>query len=160
MPKHQSRGLLATAPLRKKLTLRAQQEPTVSEDQYHLAPPDAKIEVMIKNKEQLNLIINLGKELSHVEDEDLLLNKILQEARNLVNADAGSIYTKEKDKLKFHTSQNDTLQKRLPPGKKLIFSSFAIPINNKSIAGFVAGNDKMLNIPDVNQIPRSALYAI
>jgi hypothetical protein len=65
-----------------------------------------------------------------------------------VNADASSIYIKEGDKLKFSYTQNDMLQKRLPPGKKLVYSTLSIPINNHSISGYAANNGNMPNIFD------------
>ncbi len=111
---------------------------------------------MLSEKQKFSKIINLGIEISQVKDLDVLLEKILREARKLVNADAGSIYVKEDDKLKFSYTQNDTQQKRLPPGKKLIYSTFSIPINNQSIAGYVANTGKMLNLPDVYKL-RSGL---
>ncbi|RPI77602.1 MAG: HD domain-containing protein, partial [Desulfobacteraceae bacterium] len=56
-----------------------------------------------------------------------------------------------------HT-QNDTLQNRLDPGKKLIFNTFCIPINNNSIAGFVANTLKTVNIPDVYALNHSVPF--
>jgi HD-GYP domain-containing protein (c-di-GMP phosphodiesterase class II) len=76
-----------------------------------------------------------------------------------VNADAGSIYIKEEDTLKFTYTQNETLQKRLPPGEKLIYSTFSLPINTESIAGYVATTGELLNLPDVYKIDPSAPYA-
>ncbi|MBW1913244.1 MAG: HD domain-containing protein, partial [Deltaproteobacteria bacterium] len=60
--------------------------------------------------------------------------------------------------MKFSHSQNNTLQKRLEPGKKLIYNTFSVPINNMSIAGYVAKNRKTVNIPDVYQLDRSVPY--
>ncbi|MBW2344382.1 MAG: HD domain-containing protein, partial [Deltaproteobacteria bacterium] len=39
-------------------------------------------------------------------------------------------------------------QKRLGPDRKLIYNTFFIPINNQSIAGYVAKNRRIVNIPD------------
>jgi HD-GYP domain-containing protein (c-di-GMP phosphodiesterase class II) len=114
---------------------------------------------MLSEKQKLTKIINLGIEISQVKDIDVLLERILREARKLVNADAGSIYIKEGDKLKFSYTQNDTLQKRLPLGKKLIYSTFSVPINNQSIAGYVANNGKMLNIPDAYKLRSGLPYS-
>ncbi len=111
---------------------------------------------MLSEKQKLATIMRLGVEITEVKDVDVLLERILHEARMLVNADAGSIYIKEGDKLKFSYSQNETLQKRLPPGKKLIYSTFSIPINNQSISGNVANTGATLNIPDVYKL-RSSL---
>ena len=107
---------------------------------------------MFTEKQKLNAVMKLGVELTEVKDVDVLLERILHEARKLVNADAGSLYVKETDKLKFSYTHNDTLQKRLPPGKKLIYSTFSIPINNQSISGYVANTGETLNIPDVYKL--------
>jgi HD-GYP domain-containing protein (c-di-GMP phosphodiesterase class II) len=107
---------------------------------------------MLSDKQKFSKIMKLGNALSEIKDVDVMLERILQEARSLVNADAGSIYIKEGDKLKFSYTQNDTMQERLQPGKKLIYSTFSVPINNQSIAGFVANTGETLNIPDVYKL--------
>jgi HD-GYP domain-containing protein (c-di-GMP phosphodiesterase class II) len=101
---------------------------------------------------KLKKILNLGFEISQVKDIDLLLEKILGEARAFTNCDAGSIYIKEGDSLRFSYAQNDTLQRQLPPGRKLPYSTFSIPVDSCSIAGYVASNGAILNIPDVYQL--------
>jgi HD-GYP domain-containing protein (c-di-GMP phosphodiesterase class II) len=107
---------------------------------------------VLNDKQKINKVMKLGVELTEVKDVDVLLERILLEARRLVNADAGSIYIKEGDKLKFSYTQNDTQQKKLAPGKKLIYSTFSIPINNQSIAGCVANTGETLNIRDVYKL--------
>jgi response regulator RpfG family c-di-GMP phosphodiesterase len=107
---------------------------------------------MLTDRQKVNKILNLGIEIAQVKDLDVLLERILKEARMLVNADAGTIYIKEDGKLKFSYTQNDTLQQR-QPGRKLIYSTFALPIDNHTIAGFVANNGEMLNLPDVYAVP-------
>jgi HD-GYP domain-containing protein (c-di-GMP phosphodiesterase class II) len=110
----------------------------------------------LSEKRKLNTIIKLGVALAEVKDVDVLLERILHEARILVNADAGSIYIKEGDKLKFSYTQNHTLQQRLLPGKKLIYSTFSVPINNQTISGYVANTGEAVNIPDAYKL-RSGL---
>jgi HD-GYP domain-containing protein (c-di-GMP phosphodiesterase class II) len=107
---------------------------------------------MLDRKEKLSRLIQIGLEVSQISDLDVLLEKILSEARKLVNADAGSIYIKEGNTLKFSYTQNDTLQAKLGKDKKLIYTTFTLPINNNSIAGFVANNGKISNIPDAYKI--------
>jgi transcriptional regulator with GAF, ATPase, and Fis domain len=114
---------------------------------------------MLNEKQKVNKIMKLGVELAEVKDVDVLLERILREARKLVNADAGSIYVKESDNLKFSYSQNETLQKRLPPGKKLIYSTFEVPINNQTISGYVAYTGDSLNIPDAYKLRSSLPYS-
>jgi hypothetical protein len=66
-----------------------------------------------------------------------------------VNADAGSIYIRDKEELRFTYTQNATLQRRLPLGEKLIYNIFTIPADESSIAGYSAITGQELNIPDV-----------
>lgn len=113
---------------------------------------------MLTEKQKFGKIINLGVEITQVKDLDVLLERILKEARLLVNADAGSIYVKEEDKLKFSYSQNDTLQQR-QPGRKLIYSTFKMPINNQSIAGYVANTGDLLNLRDAYKLPSSLPFS-
>jgi HD-GYP domain-containing protein (c-di-GMP phosphodiesterase class II) len=107
---------------------------------------------MRQQEEKLRKIIDLGFEISQIKDIDLLLEKVLSEAREFTNCDAGSIYVREGENLKFSYAQNDTLQRQLPPGKKLPYSTFTVPISNHSIAGYVAANGSILNIPDVYEV--------
>jgi len=111
-----------------------------------------------KEKEKIDLITQISLDINEVKDIDLLLERILTNVRRFINADAGSIYLKDKDELKFSYTQNDTQQKRLSPGKKLIYNIFSIPINNRSIAGYVANNCKTVNIPDVYNLSSSVPY--
>jgi len=107
---------------------------------------------MKHQESKLKKIFNVGLEISQIKDIDLLLEKILGEARAFTRCDAGSIYVKEGDCLRFSYAQNDTLQRQLLPGRKLPYSTFSIPISHTSIAGYVAANGAILNIPDVYEI--------
>ncbi|OPX40408.1 MAG: phosphohydrolase [Deltaproteobacteria bacterium] len=104
---------------------------------------------MLNEKEKIDLITRISLDINQVKDIDMLLERILSNIRKFFNADAGSIYLKDRNKLKFSFTQNDTLQKRLEPGKKLIYSTFSIPVSNNSISGYVAKNRELVNIPDV-----------
>lgn len=109
--------------------------------------------------QKLEEIIRLGAELNSIHDVDILLERILLEARKCVDADAGTIYIREGDDLVFSHSQNDTKQEKLPPGDKLIYTGFKIPINKSSIAGYVAETGTILNIEDTYKIPSDADYS-
>jgi response regulator RpfG family c-di-GMP phosphodiesterase len=113
---------------------------------------------MLSEKEKLDALATMGIDLSRVQDLDIMMERILIEARRFVNADAGSIYIKENDFLRFTYTQNDTLQQRLAEGEKLIYSTFHLPINEKSIAGYVAATGKLLNLPDVYAIDPTCPY--
>ena len=113
---------------------------------------------MVMESEKIDLISQISLDINEVKDLDILLERILTRVRKFFNADAGSIYLKQEDKLKFSYTQNDTLQKRLGRGEKLIYSTFFVPINNRSIAGYVAKNCQVVNIHDVYKMNGSEPY--
>uniref|UniRef100_A0A7C3ICD3 HD domain-containing protein n=1 Tax=Gracilinema caldarium TaxID=215591 RepID=A0A7C3ICD3_9SPIR len=113
----------------------------------------------MKKRANLESIIRLDSELNQIQDLDLLLERILLEARRVVHADAGSIYVKDGDKLAIKYSQNDTLQKALPPGQKLVYSVFTIPINEKTLSGYCALTKEILNVQDVYNIPANSPFS-
>jgi len=112
-------------------------------------------------------IIQLDSELNQIQDFDLLLERILYEARTVVRAEAGSIYitapTEEgeegKEKLAIKYSQNDVFQRHLQPGQKMVYSIFSVPINEKSISGYCALEQKLINVPDMYNISPEAPYS-
>jgi len=97
---------------------------------------------MLSERKKIDLITEISLDINEAKDIDLLLERILTNARKFFNADAGSIYLRDRDELKFSHTQTDTLQKRLSRGKKLIYNTFSIPIDNMSIAGYVAKNQR------------------
>jgi response regulator RpfG family c-di-GMP phosphodiesterase len=111
-----------------------------------------------RNDLALKRIIELDSELNRIKDEDILLQRILLEARRIVRADAGSIYVVEDRELAIKYSQNDTQQKSLPRGQKLIYPLFKFKINTKSMCGYAAATGKMVNLPNAYKISPSAPY--
>lgn len=109
-------------------------------------------------EDKLQRIIEIERQLGEIQDVDVLLERILTETRRIVNADAGSIYVVENDKLKIKYGHNDTRLKELAPGEKLPYTVFSFPINEKQICGYVALTGKPLNIPDCYQIPEDKPY--
>jgi len=106
----------------------------------------------MNEKDKLKEIIRLGLELNSINDIDILLERILTEARISACADAGTIYSKEKNELLFRNAQNETLQNKLRKGDKLIYTTYSVPINKSSIAGYVAATGESLNIKNVYEI--------
>jgi len=104
-------------------------------------------------REQIQRLNQIGIALSSETNLDKLLQLILQEARGFTRADAGSLYTVEGETLIFQVAQNDSLADRQEP-----FKPFPIPLTKKSIAGYVAITNEVLNIEDVYEIPETAEY--
>ncbi|GHV80730.1 phosphohydrolase [Spirochaetia bacterium] len=112
-------------------------------------------------------ILRTDSELNQIQDLDILLERILKVIREAVHADAGSIYVRETeefegervDKLVIKYAQNDTQQKKLPPGQKLVYSLFSLPINKSTISGYCALTKQLVNVPDVYNLPPDAPYS-
>jgi response regulator RpfG family c-di-GMP phosphodiesterase len=86
-----------------------------------------------------------------IKDLDSLLEKVLAEARQFVNADAGTIYLAAHGNLYFSFVQNDTLF-RGETKDKYIPSGASIPIDKASLAGYVAKTGETILIDDVYHI--------
>lgn len=110
------------------------------------------------DENRLRSIISLDSELNQIQDVDILLQRILLESRRVVNADAGSIYVVRDGQLVINYAQNDTKQRELPPGKKLIYRVFTVPITRNTISGYAAETGELVNIADVYRIPDSAPF--
>ncbi|HYP77978.1 MAG TPA: HD domain-containing phosphohydrolase [Polyangiaceae bacterium] len=97
---------------------------------------------------ELGELIEIARALTTEREIDKLLNLILEKARFICAADAGSMYVVDGDdpllanrQLHFKLSQNDSVS----------FDSreFAMPISTRSMAGYVALEQKTLRIDDV-----------
>jgi HD-GYP domain-containing protein (c-di-GMP phosphodiesterase class II) len=101
---------------------------------------------------QLTELNKIGMALMSERDPDKLLGLILTQARRLTNSDAGSLYLVETDdaagaeRLHFLRSQNDTLPHLPSP-------DFTLPLDETSIAGYVANTGAPLVLDDVYEMP-------
>ena len=109
---------------------------------------------------RLRELISIGIDSSRIRDFDLLMERILQSARDFVRCDAGSLYIKQEDRLLFSYTQNDTLSARLEPGRKLVYNTFSIPVNKNSLAGYAAMTGETLNISDAYDLPGALPFQI
>ncbi len=112
-----------------------------------------------KNTKRISELLKISEKLNHIKDIDSLLDNILLEARKFTRADAGSIFLADGDKLKFSYVQNDSIAKIDEGNNKYIYSIFDIPIDDKSIAGYVALTGDPLLIEDVYQLNGGVSYS-
>ncbi|MDR3640596.1 MAG: GAF domain-containing protein [Humidesulfovibrio sp.] len=103
-------------------------------------------------------ILKVIEELNTLKDVDAILDKVLAEARDMTHADAGSIYLIEGENLSFSYVHNDTLFKGTEASKH-IYTDFIVPINEKSIVGYVAMSGETLAIPDVYELVGDEPYS-
>ncbi len=73
---------------------------------------------MINNMDKYTRkIISTINYLAQTRDVDIMMERILTEARKITNADAGSIYKKESNMLQLKYAQNETKQKLAYTGR-------------------------------------------
>jgi len=110
----------------------------------------------ITNKENRELL-EVGIALSAERDNDKLLDLIVRRIRGITVSDAGSLYLIKTDvktgqkSLLFKIAQNDS--------NPADFSEFSMPLNKKSIGGYVALTGEVLNIKDAYLIPGNREYS-
>lgn len=93
-------------------------------------------------------LLDVGVAISSEIDLYSLLVRIIDEAKRLLHADRGTLYLVDHDKneLYFHVTDDRQIKE------------IRLPVNKKSIAGYVALTSKQLNINDVYTIPESKPY--
>jgi HD-GYP domain-containing protein (c-di-GMP phosphodiesterase class II) len=101
-------------------------------------------------------LLSIMEELHQIKDLDTLLDAVLLQARHLTAADAGSIYLLRDRALHFSFLHNDRLFSSART--KHLYTSQSLPLDHRSIAGYVACTGQGLVIDDVYDIPRSRPY--
>jgi HD-GYP domain-containing protein (c-di-GMP phosphodiesterase class II) len=122
---------------------------------------------------EINELNHIGAALSAEHDTGKLLELILLKCREITKADAGSLYVVEEHEvdnpeadeltapegrtiiqkvLRFKLAQNDSVE--------VPFREASIPINESSIAGYVARNGESVIIDDAYHLPPGVPYSI
>ncbi len=117
-------------------------------------------ELLAVSAERVDLIeqlLAIGTALSSSNDLGELLNLILSKSREITCSDAGSVYLIDRSnaapKLLFKVAQNDSI-----PSNS--FKEFAMPLTQKSLAGYVALTGESLNLPDAYNLPLGVPYQL
>jgi HD-GYP domain-containing protein (c-di-GMP phosphodiesterase class II) len=105
-------------------------------------------------EERVSALNRIGIALSAERDLDRLLEKILTESRRFTGSEAGSLYLLEEGphgkRLRFKLAQNDAV--------KFAFSERTMPVDDASLAGYVAGHGEPVNLDDAYAVPAGAPY--
>ena len=104
--------------------------------------------------QEIKRLTRVGQYLTSERDFDRLIELIVREARDLVAADAGSIYVTERHK----TGEPPTHLRFKKSDMELEGDEFLLPINNNSIAGYVALTKHPLVIDDVYALSGNEEY--
>ncbi len=112
----------------------------------------ARLRHQVHQEEETVTILNeIGHALSAIPDRDALLHAVLFQTRRVVKADGGSLYLVRPDgRLHFGAAQNDTVD----------FEQVAtsLPIDDHSLAGYVANRGVVQVIDDAYDVPGDAPY--
>jgi HD-GYP domain-containing protein (c-di-GMP phosphodiesterase class II) len=100
----------------------------------------------------------LAASLTELVDVDLLLDRILSDARALISAEAGSIYLIRGDKLVLALTQNDYLERIVGESSDLPFLNYILDMDRGSLAGYVALEKKSLVINNTMHIDPDAPF--
>jgi GAF domain-containing protein len=107
----------------------------------------------------LKELIQIGIGLTSERDLVSLPARILSEARRFTHAEAGTLYLRDGDRLRFAAVQNDVLERRLgEPEMRRLFQS-DLPLSGPSLAGYVARSPDVLRVTDAYEIPTDRPYA-
>lgn len=138
-------------------------------DEVPLAPGDAARAVRAADQraaratrraQALEQLLEIGIAVMSELNLPDLLERILREARRFTNAEAGTLFLREDNTLRFAVAQNDVLARRF--GDQAVVQRLRaepLSLEMPSLAGYVAQTGTLLNIPDAYQIPDSRPYS-
>jgi GAF domain-containing protein len=107
----------------------------------------------------LKELIEIGIGLTSERDLASLPARILTEARRFTHAEAGTLYLREGDRLRFTTVQNDVLARSLGERGMCKLFEADLPMTEPSLAGYVALSRAILRLSDAYDIPIDRPYA-
>src|SRR3990172_1007967 len=104
-------------------------------------------------------LVQIGIALTSERDIATLLERILTEARRFTHAEAGTLFLRENDELRFAVVQNDRLVGRFGEAEmKKRLQAQPVKLAQMSLAGYVAMMGEVINIPDTYTIPPDRPY--
>ncbi|HKB25196.1 MAG TPA: sensor domain-containing diguanylate cyclase [Methylomirabilota bacterium] len=108
---------------------------------------------MLDRAQLLEDLIDIGLALTSERDLHALLERILELARRFTRAEAGTLFLREGDHLRFAVVQNDFLEARL--GKSEMqrrLQAAPMALSEPSLAGHVAQTGELINVSDAYAI--------
>jgi len=117
------------------------------ESKLNLLYPSLAFARIDQKQDDLRMMVDLGTLLSTEKDNDKLLTKIMDTLMDITNADGGTLYLLEDDKLEFKVLINKSGKVRLIR-KDVPLDIAPVDINGKNICAASAREKKLINIPD------------
>ena len=114
---------------------------------------------LARKSQDLHELNNIGVALSAQRDINKLLELILAKSRAITASDAGTLYLVKRgkeqgggDRLGFELAQNDSVP--------VSFEQFTVPLDESSIAGYVALSGQIVNLADAYQLAPGTPFTI
>ena len=106
----------------------------------------------------LKELIQIGIGLTSERELASLPARILTEARRLTHAEAGTLYLRDGDRLRFTVVQNDLLERRLGEREMRELFQSDLPLSRRSLTAFIARSKNILRLSDAYDIPTDRPY--
>lgn len=107
----------------------------------------------VDREQMLDELLDIGLAVASERDLYVLLNRILEAARRFTRAEAGTLFLRDGDRLRFAVVQNDLVERKLArPELQQRFEAEPLRLSEPSLAGHVAQTGEVLNIADAHTI--------
>lgn len=107
----------------------------------------------VDREQILDELLDIGLAVASERDLYALLNRILEAARRFTRAEAGTLFLRDGDRLRFAVVQNDLVERKLArPELQQRFEAEPLRLSEPSLAGHVAQTGEVLNIADAHTI--------
>jgi GAF domain-containing protein len=104
-------------------------------------------------------LARIAHRLAAQPDRAHAMELLLTEARRLTRAEAGTVYVRERDHLRFAAVQNEVLARRHGEEEaRRRLAAERLPLMEPSVASYVALTRAVVNIPDVYDLPPERPY--
>jgi diguanylate cyclase (GGDEF)-like protein len=100
--------------------------------------------------QRLKQLVGVGIALTSERELSKLLERIVGEARQLANADAGVLFLRDGDVLRFAVAHNDG---RLERALRSHFAAEPLTLSQPSLPGYVALTGRLINLPNADARP-------
>jgi len=104
---------------------------------------------MVDREKLLAELIEIGIALTSERDLYALLDRILDQARRFTRAEAGTLFLRDGEHLRFAVVQNDLLERKLGKHEtQRLLQAEPLQLSESSLAGHVAQTGELVNVAD------------
>ncbi len=100
-------------------------------------------------RSELKRFSDIGRALSRESNIEILLEMIIDRARDITKSDGGTLYILENEILNFKIVQNESLSIRMGGSSNVQITFPPVELNKSNVSAYVALTGELVNIPDV-----------